>query len=95
MSRCHNINFMFFLNYVVFFEDLRRFDSDATFLFIFSGISEASLASFSSGNNTSFADERIRQCRLSVVDVSDDGHVPDILLPVHDLADLVYGKVHL
>ena len=30
-----------------------------------------------------------------MIDVSDDGHVADVVLLVHDRTDLVYGKVHL
>jgi len=70
-----------------------RFDGNGSLLLIFSSISESGLACSRTGDDTGFGYERIGKGGLAVVDVSDDGHVSDVLLPVHDLTDLIYGKI--
>mmetsp|Transcript_24571 Transcript_24571/g.51123 ORF Transcript_24571/g.51123 Transcript_24571/m.51123 type:complete len:245 (-) Transcript_24571:46-780(-) len=45
-------------------------------------------------NNTSLLHQRIRQSRLTVIDVSNHRHRTDVVLQVHNGPHLVYGKVH-
>lgn len=75
--------------------DLRRLDGDASVLLILASIGETSLAGAGSGDDTGLRHQRVRQRRLAVIDVSDDGHVADVPLLVHHPSDLVYGKIHL
>lgn len=73
----------------------RRFDGNATFLFIFTRIGETCFASFGTSNDTGLWHQWIRQCGFSVVDVSNDGHVTDVLLLVHHGTDFINSEVHL
>jgi len=68
-------------------------DGDASFLFVLSGVSESGLTGLAASDDTSFTDKRVSKGRLAVIDVSDDGHVSDVLLLVHDLTDLIYRKI--
>ena len=70
-----------------------RLDGNATFLFVLTGISGAGIASRFAGNDTGFSNKRVREGGLSMVDVSDDGHVSDLISLVHDLTDLLNGEV--
>lgn len=45
------------------------------------------------GDDTSLADKGIREGALAVIDVCDDGHVPDVLLIVHDGSDFFNSEV--
>ena len=45
-------------------------------------------------NNTSLADESIRKCAFTVIDVSNHRHVSDVILIIHDLSDLLNGEVN-
>ena len=74
---------------------LRGFDGNTSFLFVFSGICGSGLSSLCGSNNTSLGQQGIGQRGLAVVNVSNHGHVPDIVFPVHDATDLINGKVHL
>jgi len=69
-------------------------DGNGSLLLVLSGVGESSLTSSGAGDDTRLGYQRVSQSRLTVVDVGDDGHVSDILLPVHDLTDLIDGKVH-
>lgn len=46
-------------------------------------------------NDTGLAHQGVGQGRLAMVDMSDDRHVPDVRLLVHDPTDLVCSEVHL
>lgn len=70
-----------------------RLDGNATFLFVLTGISGAGITSRFAGNDTGFSNKRVRKGGLSMVDVSDDGHVSDVISLVHDLTDLLNGEV--
>ena len=74
---------------------LRRLDGDATFLFVFTGVGESSFSSFGTGDDTSLGYKGVSQSWLSMIYVSNDGHVSDVLLLVHHPTDFVYCKVHL
>ncbi len=74
--------------------DTSGLDRDSTLLLILSGISVSGVTSFSVGNNSSLRDQGVRQSGLAVVDMSNDGDVPNHVRPVHDLTHLVYSEVH-
>jgi len=69
-------------------------DGNGSLLLVLSGVGESSFTGSRAGDDTRLGYQRIGQSRLTVVDVGDDGHVSDVLLPVHDLTDLINGKVH-
>lgn len=73
----------------------RGFDGNAAVLLIFTGVRESGFTRPSAGDDTGFGHERVRQRRLAVVDVGNNGHIPDVLLLVHHPADLVHGEIHL
>lgn len=73
----------------------RRLDGDTSVLFILAGVSEAGLTGAGPGDDTGLRDQRIRQRRLAVVDVRNDGHISDVLLLVHHPPNLVYREIHL
>jgi len=70
-----------------------RLDGNASFLFVLSGVSESGLTGLAASDDTSFTDKRVSKGRLAVIDVSNDGHISDVLLLVHDLTDLIYRKI--
>lgn len=76
-------------------ENLRGFDCNTSFLFVFSSVCSSGFTSFGWGNDTGFGQKRISQRRFAVIDVSNNRHVSDIVLFVHNGTDLVYGEVHL
>lgn len=78
-----------------FKEYSRRLDGDASVLFVLTGVGEASLAGARVRYNTGLRHQGICQRRLSVIDVGDDGHVPDVLLLVHHNPNLVYREIYL
>ena len=47
------------------------------------------------GDDACPLDKRVRQGRLAVIDVRNDGHVTDIVLLVHQAANLIDCKVYL
>lgn len=75
--------------------DAGGLDGDAAFLLILAGVREASLASVLGGDDARLGDQRIGQRGLAVVHVRDHGHVPDVVLLVHDLTELVRREVNL
>lgn len=74
---------------------LRRLDGNATLLLILAGVGETSLTGLGTGNNTSLGDQGVSQGGLAVIHVSDDGHVADVTLLVHQATDFVDGEVDL
>lgn len=74
---------------------LRRLDGDTSVLLIFAGVGETGLSGLGASNDSGLGNQGIRQGRLAVVNVSDDGHVTDVPLLVHHATDLVYGEIHL
>jgi len=73
--------------------DTSGLDGNTSFLFIFSGIGVTSITGFSGSNDTGLGNQGISQGGLSVIDVSNDGHVSDVLRLVHDSSDFFNGKV--
>ena len=73
----------------------RRLDGDTTFLFVLSSIRETGLSSLGTSDDTGFGHEGIGQGGLAVIDVGNHGHVPDVLLLVHESTNLVDREVHL
>lgn len=74
---------------------LRGLDGDTPVLLILASVGEAGLSGLGAGDDSGLGDQGIRQGRLAVVNVSDDGHITDVLLLVHHATDLVYGEIHL
>ena len=68
-------------------------DGDTTFLFVLTGVSGAGISSCLLGNNAGLGDEGVGQGALAVVDVSNDGHVSDLVSLVLTLSELVNGEV--
>ena len=76
-------------------ESLRRLDGDASFLLVLPGVSEPGFPSSAASNDARLTDQRVRQCRLPVIHMSNDGHVADVGPLVHDSTDLWHRKVTL
>ena len=74
---------------------LRGLDGDASLLLVLPGIGGPGLASLVGGNDTGLGQQRVRQSRFAVVDVSNNTHVTNVMLLVHDPTDLVNGEVDL
>ena len=72
-----------------------RLDGNGTILLVLTGVHETGFASLCACDDTGFTDEGVSKGRFAVIDVGNHGHVPDVGPTVHDLTDLVYGKVHL
>ena len=70
-----------------------RLDGDTALLLVLTSVSGAGITSRFAGNDTGFSNKRVREGGLSMVDVSDDGHVSDLISLVHDLTDLLNGEV--
>ena len=68
-------------------------DGDTTVLFVLTGVSGAGISSCLLGNNTGLGDEGVGQGALAVVDVSNDGHVSDLVSLVLTLSELIDGEV--
>lgn len=75
--------------------DAGGLDGDAAVLFVLAGVGEASLSRVLGGDDARLGHQRVREGGLAVVDVRDHGHVPDVVLLVHDLTELVRGEVNL
>ena len=45
------------------------------------------------GDEAGLADEGIGEGRFAVIDMCDDGHIPDVVLVVHDLTYLFYSEL--
>ena len=69
-------------------------DGDTTVLFVLTGVSETGLTSLVISDNTGLRDKRIGQGRLSVIDMSNDAHVTDVVPLLHLLLDLLNGETH-
>jgi len=69
-------------------------DSDATVLFILTGVSETGLTSLVISNDTGLGDERIGEGGLTVIDMSNDTHVPDVVPLLHLLLNLLDSETH-
>mmetsp|Transcript_109364 Transcript_109364/g.285113 ORF Transcript_109364/g.285113 Transcript_109364/m.285113 type:complete len:218 (+) Transcript_109364:1376-2029(+) len=81
---------------IIIFEvqrDSSAFDGHATLLLVCSRVSEACIACRFCRDDTSLANERIRQRRLPVVHVCDDRHGTDGICQVHDVPDLLRCEV--
>ena len=73
----------------------RGLDGDAALLLILSRVGETGLPRAGTSDDTGLGNQRVRQGGFAMVNVRDNGHVSDVGLLVHDLTDLVYGKVYL
>ena len=69
-------------------------DGNASVLLVLAGVREAGVAGGLGADNAGLRDKAVGKRRLAVVDVGDDGDVPDVDRKVHHHAHLVYGKVH-
>jgi hypothetical protein len=68
-------------------------DGNTTLLLVGTGVHETGITSPSSGNNTGTLDQRVTEGGLSVIDVSNDRHVTDVGLAVHQAAELFDSEV--
>ena len=75
--------------------NLRRLDGDTSLLLVLPGVSGPGLTGFGAGNDTSLGQKGVGQCGLAVVDVSNNTHVTNVMLFVHDPTDLVHGEIDL
>jgi len=71
-----------------------RFNSDSSILFILSCVHVSRISSFGCFNNTSFSNQWVCQSRFSVIDVSNNWQVTDVILVVHNLSNLFNWKVY-
>ena len=67
-------------------------DGHTTLLLIGTGVGETSRTSVLGGNDTGSLDQGVGEGGLSVVDVSNDGHVTDVGGSVHETTDLLDGE---
>lgn len=74
---------------------LRRLDGDASLLLVLAGVGETGFTGLGSGNDTGLRHKGVGESGFSVVHMSDDGHVTNILLFVHHDTNFVDGKVDL
>lgn len=75
--------------------DTGGLDGDAAVLLVLPGVGEAGLSRVLGGDDACLRHERVSQRGLAVVYVRDHGHVPDVVLLVHDLTELVRREVNL
>jgi len=68
-------------------------DGDTTFLLVRTGVRCTSLTRLSGRDNTGLREERVGEGGLSVIDVSNDGHVAHVSGLVHQLTDLIDREV--
>jgi hypothetical protein len=80
--------------YLVVKRDTSRLDGNAAVLLVLAGISEAGFTSVLPSNDTSMGNQRVGEGGLAMIDMSDNAHITDVGLLVHDLTDLIDGKVH-
>jgi len=69
-------------------------DGDTTFLLVGPSVHVPLSTGVLCGNDTGTLDEGVGEGGLSVIDVSNNGHVPDVEGLVHQLPDLVDGEVN-
>ena len=62
-------------------------------MFVLTSVSESGFTSLGTGDDTGLGDQGVGEGGFAVIDVSNDGHVSDVLLFVHDLTDLVNCKI--
>mmetsp|Transcript_23440 Transcript_23440/g.56592 ORF Transcript_23440/g.56592 Transcript_23440/m.56592 type:complete len:254 (-) Transcript_23440:100-861(-) len=74
--------------------DAGGLDGDTALGLVLTGVGVTGAAGGLGGDNSGLLDEGVGQGGLSVVDVSDDGHGPDVVFQVHDGTHLVYCEVH-
>ena len=74
---------------------LRGLDGDASLLLVLPGVGGPGLSGLGTGNDTGLGQQGVGQSRLAVVDVSNNTHVTNVMLLVHNGTDLVHGKIHL
>lgn len=67
-------------------------DGHTTLLLIGTGVGETRRTGVLGGNDTGTLDERVGEGGLSVIDVSNNGHVTDVLGNIHELTDLLDGE---
>ena len=73
----------------------RGLNGDTLFLFIFAGIGGPLVPCLVGCDHASLGQQRVRQCGLSMVHMSDDSHVANVSPLPHHLLHLFQGKVHL
>ena len=73
--------------------DGSRLDGDTTFLLVLTGVSETGLSGLGSGDDTGLGNEGVGKSGFSVIDVSDDRHVTDVALAIHERTDLIDREV--
>jgi hypothetical protein len=74
--------------------DTSRLDGNGTVLLVLTGIHDTTVTGILRLDDTSGSDEGISQRRLSVINMSNNGHVTDVLGLAHNLADVTDSKVH-
>mmetsp|Transcript_10351 Transcript_10351/g.16248 ORF Transcript_10351/g.16248 Transcript_10351/m.16248 type:complete len:840 (-) Transcript_10351:39-2558(-) len=74
--------------------DTSRLDGNTTLLLIGTGVGVTGVTGMLGRDNTSLAHKRIGQSGLSVIDVSNNRHVTNVMLVVHDGTHLISSKVH-
>jgi hypothetical protein len=67
-------------------------DGHTTLLLIGTGVGETRRTGVLGGNDTGTLDQGVGEGGLSVVDVSNDGHVTDVGRSVHETTDLLDGE---
>jgi len=72
--------------------DSSGFDSNTTLLLIRTGIGSSGVTGLCCGDDTGLGQEGVGKGGLSVIDVSNNGHVTDVRRLVHQRADLLDGE---
>jgi hypothetical protein len=67
-------------------------DGNTTLLLIGTGIGSTSITGLGGGDDTGLGEEGVGKGGLSVIDVSNDGHVTDVGWLVHQLTDFLNGE---
>ena len=73
--------------------DTSGLNCNATFLLVSTSVGSTGITSILAGNDTSFCNKGVCEGGLSVIDVSNDGHVTNTIRLVHDLSDLFNSEV--
>ena len=73
--------------------DTGGLDGDTALLFVLTGVGGANVTSLIAGDNSGLRNEGVGKGGLSVVDVSNNGNVTDLVGVSHDLTDLVDCEV--
>ncbi|GKT92871.1 elongation factor 2 [Colletotrichum tofieldiae] len=72
--------------------DGSRLDGNATLLLVGTGIRGSRVSGLGGGDDTGLGQKGVGEGRLSVIDVSNDGHVTDVRGLVHEPTDLLDGE---